>query len=203
LGCGERGGRTSWVSHCVFAVTLLSRTRFGSGEHATACLSPVGGVPGTAQRGCSHHQERLNERSRRPQPSARSAERWLGKGAPQRSQRRAIIVPTLAVLQAITCGRRSASAHQRPRQRTAETPRNARHWVPHGLRRRLAEHKPRHRAQGAQNTGKQHNPNGPPCSATRRLRCEEEGLLGRGRPDLDLYLASYGITRQSGFRGHC
>ena len=60
-----------------------------------------------------------------------------------------------------------------------------RHWVPHGLRRHLADQKPRHRAQGAQNTGKQHDPaKGPLCSATRRLRCGEEGVIGRGPPDL-------------------
>ena len=46
--------------------------------------------------------------------------------------------------------------------------------------RRLAEQKPRHRAQGAQNTSnKQDAAKTPLCSATRRLRCEEEALVGR------------------------
>ena len=47
--------------------------------------------------------------------------------------------------------------------------------------------KPRHRAQGAQNTGKQDDPaKAPLCSATRRLRRGEEGVIGRGPPSFDL-----------------
>ena len=81
-----------------------------------------------------------------------------------------------------------------------------RHWVPHGLRGRLAEHKPRHRAQGAMSTNKHRDAaKDHPCSETRFLRCEEEALVGRrARPGSSLPSSgSYGITRQIGFRGRC
>ena len=45
----------------------------------------------------------------------------------------------------------------------------------------------RHRAQGAQNTGKHHDAAKTPlCSETRRLRRGEEGVIARGPPSFDL-----------------